>query len=190
MTIFKFLGVTVDHKVSFSSHIDSICIRVSKTIGMFHKIHRDVPEYTLIKLYYSIVYPHLIYGILLWGDSADIYVNHLLLLQKKIIRLITCSSYLAHTGPLFHRTGILTIRDVYKFVLGCYMFGRKNLLQYPVHSYNTRNKNIAIPSFQRLALSERSLSCSGPKLWNSLPEEIRNCNSVANFKRSPKAVFC
>ena len=185
----KFLGVNVDNKLSFSNHIDSICMKISKTIGIFHKIHRDVPEYTLVNLYYSLVYPQLIYGVLLWGDSADININPLIMLQKKIIRLITCSSYLAHTMPLFRKTKILNIRDIYKYVLGVYVFSRRALIEYPMHDYNTRNRNIAIPSFQRLVVCERSLSFDGPKLWNSLPEDIKNCNSIASFKRNLKLHF-
>ena len=56
----KFLGVTIDYKLSFSCHIDSICMRLSKSIGILYKIYKDVPECTLVNLYYSLVYPHLI----------------------------------------------------------------------------------------------------------------------------------
>ena len=125
----------------------------------------------------------------MWGDCADININPLIMLQKKIIRLITHSSYLAHTSPLFYKKGILKIRDIYKYVLGVYIFNRKALLEYPLHSYNTRNRDLAIPSFQRLVLCERSLSCNGPRLWNTLPEEIKNSSSLATFKRNLKLYY-
>jgi len=62
----------------------------------------------LIQLYYLLVYPHLLYGIVLWGNTYNIYLNKLIVLQKKIIRTITGFLFNAHTEPLFK------IIDIYK----------------------------------------------------------------------------
>ena len=114
----KFLGLYVVPKVDFSFHINSIVSKVSRIAGRIYSIRDSVPENILVNLYYSLVYPDFTYGILLWGDSAYIHLEPLILVQKKIIRIVTRSEYLAHTAPLFKRTQILPIKKIYKYFLG------------------------------------------------------------------------
>ena len=39
-----------------------------------------------------------------------------------------------------------------------------------------------ITSREEKSTADRAFSLSAPKLWNSLPEELRNCSSVETFK--------
>ena len=50
------------------------------------------------------------YGLLLWGNQV-VQVSKL---QKKSVRLITGSEYLAHSEPLFKELELLKIEDLYK----------------------------------------------------------------------------
>ena len=50
------------------------------------------------------------YGLLLWGNQ----VERVSKVQKKSIRLITGSEYLAHSEPLFKELELLKIEDLYK----------------------------------------------------------------------------
>ena len=127
----------------------------------------------MINLYYSFVYPYLLYCVLLWGDATQNYLISIITVQKKIIRIITSSSYLAYTSSLFHDTKILKIKDVYKYQLGITMFklSSKNSLDRPTHTYSTRGRLDAVPRFQRLGQCQRSVFYNGPKLFNIIPTE-------------------
>lgn len=184
----KFLGVKVDDRLNFSIHVNYICSKLAKTIGLLFRVAKTVPNYVLINMYYSLIYPYLIYCVLIWGDSANIHLHPLIMLQKKIIRVITLSDYLAHTPPLFYQTEILAFNDIYRYTLGTYMFKQhqNDTIGYPIHNYNTRNLRNAVPTFQRLAICQRSLSSNGPRLWNSIPLSIRNSSTITAFKRNYK----
>ena len=149
-----FLGVKMDNRLNFSSHIESICSKLSRTAGMFYRISCCVPERVLINLYYSLVYPYLLYGVLIWGGACESHLHPLILLQKKIIRTVTGSDFLATTKPLFYKTKILTVKDVYLFNLGIQMYKLQssNSITLPDHSHFTRNRVNAVPTFQRLSL--------------------------------------
>ena len=55
-----------------------------------------------------------------------------------------------------------------------------------VHSYGTRNSINLVSVFQRLSFTQNSILFTGPQIWNSIPNEIKNANSLNIFKRSFK----
>ena len=113
----KFLGVVIDPKLKFNKHIVTIASKISKSIGIFYKTRFFLSENLLKMLYNSLIYPYLLYANAVWGGTYPTLLEPLLLLQKRIIRLITNQEYLAHTAPLFSKTEILKISDIHTFVL-------------------------------------------------------------------------
>lgn len=184
----KFLGIQLDNHLNFSLHTQYICSKLSKTSGILHRIRDFVPESVLVDLYHSFVYPYLLYGILIWGDAPSVHLNSLLLVQKRIIRIITSSEYLAATKPLFLKTKILRIPEIYKYSVGIHMYLQNSFgnLAYPTHNYSTRSRNNTIPQFQRLSQCQKSLTFNGPKIWNAIPQFLRSSKSIHVFKRKYK----
>ena len=78
----NFLGVKIDHKLNFGEHISHICNKVSKSIGIIHKVTKLINRPTLLMLYNSQILPYLTYCITVWGNSANTHINRLFLLQK------------------------------------------------------------------------------------------------------------
>ena len=76
----------------------------------------------LIFFFFSIFHSHLSYGLSVWGKSSDCYLSKLCLLQKNIVRAITCSDFKAHSAPIFKNLGILEIRDIFKYKTTSLMF--------------------------------------------------------------------
>ena len=182
----KSLGVLFDSRLSFLEHTDHIISKISKNVGIFYKIRNLLPEDSLKNLYYTLVHPYLIYCVLIWGGTYCSHLNKILLLQKKIVRIITKSGYLAHTDPLFKRTGILKIQELYEFHLALYAYVNKINLNYATHSHETRHRFDPVPAFNRLSLTQRSLTYAAPKVFNSLSILIRNSPSVGTFKNECK----
>ena len=61
-------------------------------------------------MYFTFIYPYLIYYIEVWGNAHQTHLDPLIQIQKKSIRTITFSHYLAHTEPLFERLDILDMK--------------------------------------------------------------------------------
>ena len=60
-----------------------------------------------------------------------------------------------------------------------------------VHTLNlrsTENGTLYVPR-SRTSLYDGSFSCSAPRLWNSLPQTVRNAGSLPTFKQSLKLCF-
>ena len=92
----KFLGVIIDNKLKWLDHITFIKNKISKSIWIINKIRKFLNKKTLRNLYYTFVYPYLIYCIEIWGNTHDSYLSTLIKLQKKAVRIITFSHYLEH----------------------------------------------------------------------------------------------
>ena len=46
----KYLGVLIDYKLSWKNHVDSIALKISKTIGLLSKLRYFVPHHTLVNI--------------------------------------------------------------------------------------------------------------------------------------------
>ena len=185
---FKYLGLILDASLKFDKHVDYISRKISRSIGIFYRLKQCVTPKVLLTLYYSLVYPYMIYCVLIWGKTYDAHLNKLTLLQKRIIRLATNSPYLAHTSVLFHQTNILKFYDVYNFILGTYAYFQNKSGSFTTvsHRYNTRNRLNPVPDFQRLTTTQRSLRYVAPSLFNKIPVDIRSSRSLHIFKRKYK----
>ena len=77
---------------------------------------------SLRKLYFAYIYPYLIYCIEIWGISPQTHLKPLLLWQKKLVRIMTFSTYYAHTDPLFKDIEILIIDRLVIHRIGILMY--------------------------------------------------------------------
>ena len=179
----------VNSDLTFKKHVSYICNKLSKTIGILNKLKYFVPRDIMIKLYYSLAYPYFTYCNIVWGNTFPIHLKPLIILQKKLIRVITNSDYLDHTAPLFKLTNILPIDKLHSYLLALHMFKKLtvNSDQYTVgHIYGTRSRsNIPVP-FHRLSVSQHSVSYASAHVWNQLPVSIRNYQNIKTFKKMLK----
>ena len=77
-------------------------------------------------LYSSLILPYLNYGIIAWGHTHTTYLDKILLLQKKDLRIICHTSWRAHTDILFLENNILKIYDLVRHHLGQFMYKLEN----------------------------------------------------------------
>ena len=118
----KFLGVYIDEKLSWLDHIDHICLKIRKSLGVIRKASRILDTDTLINLYYTMLYPYISYCHLVWGKAAAVHLKRISNLQKRAIRIITCQPWLAHTQPLFTEHNVLKFDDLYVYLLSLFIY--------------------------------------------------------------------
>ena len=107
---FNFLGIQLDKNLNWKTHTNLIANKLSKYSGILNRLKRYLPLFVLRMLYFCLVNSQISYGLLSWGFQC----KRLEKLQKRIIRIKTCSKYNAHTDPLFKRVNVLKINDVFK----------------------------------------------------------------------------
>ena len=117
------------------------------------------------------------------GNTYDVHVNKLFLLQKKAIRIVNKKPFLYHTNNLFFTNKILKFPDIFKLKIASHIYKNKLFNSWTSqHNINTRHQNDLVPNFQRLRVCQNSISYLGPKIWNDIPMEIKSASSLHSFK--------
>ena len=79
----KYLGKTFDSNLTWKSHINELCLKLSKTVGILSKVRHFVDNHILVMLYYSLIYPFVTYGVHVWGLTFASFLTQLSIVQKK-----------------------------------------------------------------------------------------------------------
>ena len=179
-----------------SSLISIIYQKIARNVGILSKLKYFLPRYIMNT---SLILSHLQYCTLLWANAYSTCLNKLRILQKKTIRIITQSHYLAHTDHLFSKLKLLKLDDLYKHQLGIYMYkSTKGLLPdsmssmlIPIHNvglhdHNLRNQYGYYIQHVRTNCRKFTIHYTGPIFWNTLPQQLREAVSENQFKRKLK----
>ena len=194
----KFLGLIIDDQLKWLEHIQYIKNKVSKSVGILCKVQHYLDRQTLHNLYYTFVYPYLIYGVEIWGNACNAYIDPLIKLQKKCLRIITFSNYLAHTEPLFQKLEILNFKKLVIHRIAMLMFkNSKEIVPIAIHmlfarndqyhNYNTRQSRSLHPSVGRGEAIYRSFSFHGVNIWNYLSKHIPVNVTYIRFNKLTKS---
>ena len=125
-TKIKYLGIILDDRLTWKHHIYELRKKLNRSIGIIYKMKNLAPLKILLSLYYALFHSHLNYGICVWGNASEQELHHIYLSQKKVIRILTNSDYLANTAPLFAKTGILKLDDIFKLQMAAQMWDFEN----------------------------------------------------------------
>ena len=110
----KYLGVFIDSRLNFHSHIKSVENKVARSLGILSKLKHFLPSNSLLKLYYAFIHPHLLYGLSIWGCTHKSYLSKLQTLQNKVVKIIGGGKYMDHATPFCSKLKILKIPELYK----------------------------------------------------------------------------
>jgi len=69
-------------------HITLITNKILKNLGIISRIKHCLPFHVLLNLYYTLIFPYLSYCNIVWGSNYPSYLLHLVILQKRIIRIV------------------------------------------------------------------------------------------------------
>ena len=132
VTQFNFLGLILHESLSWDKHINHISLKVSKAIGILYRLKSIYSHRVLLTLYNTLILLHYNYCILSWGSTLR--ENHRLhLLQKKAVRIITNSNYIAHTEPLLKELRLLKVTCMFSLAIWKFYYKLMNYNQLPIY---------------------------------------------------------
>ena len=105
----RLLGIYIDDHLSWTSHIDHLCLTLSSKISLLRQISADVPQY-IQKLYYqSYIVPLLDYGCNTWGTTSSSNIEYPSKLKKQAPRIILKADFMTPPKLMFKTLGWLSV---------------------------------------------------------------------------------
>ena len=92
-------------------------MKISRAIGEIYGLKQIYPHAVLLTLYQAIIYPHFIYGLMIWGSQID-NGHPLHLLQKKALRIVANQDYIAHSELICKSLNLVKVPDMYACAVG------------------------------------------------------------------------
>ena len=119
---YKYLGLTLTSNLSFASHISNMSLSISRLNGTLSTLVNCMPVSVLLKLFYSLAYPHLISHIIVWGSSPVAHLRILNIKVNSLLRLILRVPWengrpIVSNNDLYQLLGILKVDSIFKYNL-------------------------------------------------------------------------
>ena len=130
----KYLGVKINTNLSWQYHVNDLSIKLNRANAVLLKMRKYVSFRISRSIYFAIFDSYLPYCCLVWAQNCST-IQHIIILQKKAIRIINLQPRNFHTSPLFKQNSILKFQD--KICLENILFISKTLNNLSPSVFNT-----------------------------------------------------
>ena len=181
---------------------------ITYRLSMFTHLHEDITSRNLSKyvpvkvlkmFYQSYILPCIDYGSITWGSASSSNIECLNKLQKRAARIILRTDFNTPSQEMFQELGWSPVSNRIKYNKAVLTYRALNNLtpayitnllkqMSQIHFLNLRsseNGSLYVPK-SRTSLYSGSFSCSAPRLWNALPQCVREAGSLDSFKKNLK----
>ena len=186
--------------ISWKQHISHVLNKVNRGIGILYKLRNVFPKQTLLQIYKSLIYPHLNYCNIIWGNCYQNIISELYKAQKRALKVALKMPIRTPTELVFNTAKVLTLAGINRTHTSIFMYKyHNNLLPNTfvnkfhqvrdVHSYSLRSSQLYVIPMAKSKLYKTSLQHRASKLWNMLPTELKQSLSLTSFKINIKKFF-
>ena len=193
----KNLGVHMDRFMTFDVHVEEMRKKVMGILIYLNRIKDSIPPATRTQVVQTLALSVVNYCLKIWGTTNKTQLQKAQKLQNFAARIALGNvKKHEHITPHINKLKWLKISNKCVFDTCVYIFKLLNhqlplwlLFLLRVRDYHIRStrqqNNLFVPP-TRTITGERGMGVRGPSLWNGLPENVKNSNSVYSFKRNLK----
>jgi len=204
----KFLGVTIDNKLSWIPHIDTLYKKLKSATGILNRIMNNIPKDSHKSLYFSLFESHLKYCLTVYGAARKCHTEKLFRIQKHCVRILfgnreeyldkfkTCARVREfdhqilgqefyckeNTKPIFTGQKILAMQNIYNYQ-ACFevlkiLKFRRPALLYETYTLSRRNHSTLLI----LPVKSNQFVYRSSKLWNVVVKCLFKDSGLENIK--------
>jgi hypothetical protein len=150
----------------------------------------------------AFVHSHILYGIEIYANTCLTYLDKLIKLNNKLLRIIQHQQHFCHVRDLYMSYYTLTVPELHTQQLltlvhkALYhgselpdVFSDYFTRNISVHDHETRSKSDIHIYKANSAFGQRSVTYKGGFLWNNLPPHLTTTDSTRQFKLLLKHLF-
>ena len=193
----KLLGVEIDNGLKFNLHINNICKKANMKLSALARISRLIPLNQRRILFKSFVESQFAYCPLVWMFHDRSLNNKINRLHERALRIVykddsSSFQYLLEKDKSvsIHHQNIQALAvELYKFSKGLSIDLMEDI--FSNRRYNgpklRTNVELKIPFVRTVYKGEDSLRNLGPKIWQIVPENLKELHSLEAFKTCIKS---
>jgi hypothetical protein len=187
----KLLGVDLDNKLNFHSHVSNLCLKTARQINALKRLARFLDFEGRLAIYRSFIISNFNYCPTVWHFCGEAATGKLERLNERALRFVyddknsTYQQLLVKLGtPSLHLGRLrLLATEVYKVTRKIGPPLMDDLFSPQNSTYNFRKSNsLPQPRFNTKTYGYNSLRYYGTKIWNEMPNHIRTATSLKHFR--------
>ena len=138
---------------------------------------------------------HLLYGVEVYANTTTNHLSKLITLNNKLLCILQTKSIKTHNSELYRTYFTLPLQLLHNFQILLFIHKYvRNRSKLPdvfstyfeenkvLHSHDTRQKNDFHMYAVQSEVGKKIISHKGTKLWNNLPDDIKQITSPLRFK--------
>ena len=185
-----------------NSHITKKCTTAMVSFQMIRLIHRYLTKDAATKLVLALVISHLSYCNSILYGLPDCDINKFQQIQNMCAKLVLKCNTIDSATKSLRDLYWLPIREriVFKMLTLTYKclhdkapdYLKNLLVLHPSTSQYRSSKmsyRLIVPFITRQTFAARSFSVAAPRLWNNLPNSLKDSTSIEQFKRVLRHIY-
>jgi hypothetical protein len=187
----KLFGITVDDKLKFIKHVNNLCNRAASQLNVMYRFKNIFSFEDKKRIYNTFILSNFNYCPIVWHFCGKSEMRKLERIQERALRYLlndNTSSY----DSLLSKSSMDTLHlkrlksiacEVFKSLNDLNPIFMKRMFNLKDTEYDLRNTHILVqPKFDKMRYGKATFSYYGAHLWNLLPNDIKVCETLSNFK--------
>ena len=196
----KYLGFNLDEKLNYKDHIEMILTKIRRRIPIIIKTKDKLNLKSKLKIYYALIYPNLLYGANLYGNSNKGSLKKLEKLHNKVIKILFATRNVIRSSEIRRKHKLISLNGIInmKKIQIVYQFLQNKLPRIISADYNEKiernhnrvlRNNFSFPIFRFINNTTSRHSYNNTELWNNLNQNIKAINHYKKINNSLK-IMC
>ena len=193
----RYIGVHLDRYLTMEEHINTVCRSTLIHLCNIGRIRKMLSRRSCEQLVHALITSKLDYANALLYGLPQVLLRKLQRLQNIAARIVTYTPRTAHITPVLMDLHWLPVQTrieykicllVFKCISVCAPPYLQELITAPNPSRELRQSSVrplAVPLIHG-AIAERAFGVAAPKLWNDLPQNLRDSSTLDVFKKNLK----
>ena len=191
----KNLGVYMDCCMTFNAHVNKLHNKLMGVLLFLNRITKRFDQDSRKMVVQSLILSLINYALKVWGSTNKTNILKVQRLQNFASKVaIGGARRIDHASPIIEGLKWLRIDKKYIYEICTFIFKIKSrevpewLYELPTASeargtavVTRQNNKLFIPR-TRTKNGARNMKVEGPRLWNSLPDNVASCQSISCFK--------
>ena len=191
----KLLGVIMDHNLKFENYILSQCKKAGQKLSALSRICKFLNTDRKRLIMKSFIESQFSYCPLVWMFSGKFSNNRINHLHERALRIVYNDYRLSFEELLqkdrsvciHHRNIHFLAIEMFKVLKGLSSQILNDIFSLRNIEYNIRSQtDFSSSVVHSVKYGHNSLRYFGPKIWNIIPDDIKNASNVLDFKRRIK----